>query len=78
MKTAISIPDNVFARADRLAKSMNMSRSELYARAVEEYLEGHRRSRVREKLDAIYSAESSSIDPALMIAQTASLPEEEW
>ncbi len=35
MKTAISIPDDVFTSADRLAKQLRMSRSELYVRAVQ-------------------------------------------
>ena len=78
MKTAISVPDPIFIRADRLAKRLHMSRSELYARAVEEYIGEHRHSRVREKLDEIYSAESSAVDPAILNAQTASLPEEDW
>lgn len=65
-------------RADRLAKRLHMSRSELYTRAVEEYVGEHRHSRVREKLDEIYSAKPAAIDPAILNAQTASLPEEDW
>lgn len=78
MKTAISVPDLIFTRADHLAKRLHMSRSELYARAVEEYIGEHRQARVREKLDEIYSSESAAIDPAILNAQTASLPEEDW
>src|SRR5689334_20092234 len=37
MKTAISIPDRVFTQADRLAKRLGLTRSELYARAVERF-----------------------------------------
>ena len=78
MKTAISVPDPIFAQADRFAKRLHMSRSELYARAVKEYIGEHRHSRVREKLDEIYSKESSSVDPAILNAQAASVPEEDW
>lgn len=78
MKTAISVPDNVFAQADRLAKQLQMSRSELYTRAVKEYIEEHRRSHVREKLDDLYSATPSGVDPAVLNAQAATIPEEEW
>jgi len=38
MKTAISIPDRVFAEAERLAKRLKKSRSQLYSEAVKEYL----------------------------------------
>ena len=39
MKTAISIPDEVFEAADRTAKKLGVSRSELYATAVHEFIE---------------------------------------
>lgn len=78
MKTAISVPDPIFTRADRLAKRLQMSRSEFYARAVEAYIGEHQHSSVREKLDEIYSAESSALEPAILNAQAASLSEEEW
>lgn len=38
MKTAISIPDKVFAKAELLAKRLKKSRSKLYSEAVEEYV----------------------------------------
>ncbi len=65
-------------QADRLAKRLHISRSELYTHAVEEYVGEHRHSRVREKLDEVYSAEASTVDEALLKAQAASLPKEDW
>lgn len=41
MKAAVSIPDEVFAEADRLAKQLNTSRSQLYSRALKEFLARH-------------------------------------
>ncbi|WP_420442386.1 CopG family transcriptional regulator [Candidatus Palauibacter sp.] len=38
MKTAISLPDELLAPADSLAKQMRVSRSELYATAVAEFV----------------------------------------
>lgn len=38
MKTAVSVPDELFARADRLAQQLGISRSELYSRALAEFL----------------------------------------
>ncbi|HCK84836.1 MAG TPA: ChpI protein [Hyphomonadaceae bacterium] len=80
MKTAISIPDPIFQEAERLAKERGLSRSELYARAVAEYLKDQRYAGVREQLDAIYAAEpgASDIDPLLKRMQAASVPKEEW
>jgi len=39
MKTAISLPDDVFVRASRRAKDLGMSRSEFFARAADRYLD---------------------------------------
>lgn len=56
MKTAISIPDAVFEAAETLAKRLGMARSELYSKAIAEYLERHRAAGVRERLDSVYAA----------------------
>jgi predicted transcriptional regulator len=55
MKTAISIPDEIFEQAERLAKTRGWSRSELYANAVSAFVNSERFSGVREKLDAVYA-----------------------
>jgi len=78
MKTAISIPDDIFISADYLAKRLNMSRSELYTHAIRQYVAECRHAGVKEKLDQVYASENSSIDPALSNAQAISIPVEEW
>lgn len=57
MKTAISIPDDVFADADRLAAKLKQSRSQLYSRAVREYVARHTSDEVTSALDAVYAHE---------------------
>jgi metal-responsive CopG/Arc/MetJ family transcriptional regulator len=78
MKTAISIPDAIFTEAERLAKRRGMSRSELYTRAVKEYISSERFLGVRERLDAIYGKypDDSKLDPVLEEIQSRSLTEE--
>jgi metal-responsive CopG/Arc/MetJ family transcriptional regulator len=78
MKTAVSIPDPIFHAAESLAKRLGMSRSELFAHALEAYLEAYTHDRVREALDAIYRQESSRLDATLAHMQWASLPKEDW
>jgi metal-responsive CopG/Arc/MetJ family transcriptional regulator len=39
MKTAISLPDNTFRRVDKAAKRLGVSRSEVFARAAEKWLD---------------------------------------
>ena len=78
MKTAISIPDHVFDEAEKLAQRLGMSRSELYANAVSEYVRGHRGEEVTKRLDEVYQKESSRLDPASRTLQFASLQKDEW
>jgi len=78
MKTAISIPDAIFKAAEKLARRLGFSRSELYTKAVSEYLEKHRNEEVTRRLDEIYNKESSGLDPIVHILQSVSLDEEDW
>ena len=78
MKTAISIPDPVFQRAEEFARCRKMSRSALFTAAVDEYLQHHREEDVTAKLNEVYAEEDSSLDPVIARLQSASLPEERW
>lgn len=78
MKTAISLPDQVFEAAENLANRLGLSRSALYARAVAEFLERHREDGVTAELNKVYSAESSELDPVLQEMQTESNTENGW
>jgi len=77
MKTAISIPDSVFEAAEKLAQRLGFSRSELYTKAVSEYLRKHRNDGVTKKLDEIYTKESSRLDQDIQTIQSASIEEDE-
>lgn len=78
MKTAISIPDDLFAVVEDFAKRRNMSRSALFAEAVSEYVQNRRGEGVTQALNAVYDQEDSSLDPVLEQLQSASLPQENW
>ncbi len=80
MKTAISIPDPIFEAAEQLVSRTGVSRSELYATAVAEYLARHRATGVRERLDAVYDidAEAARLESVMAIVQSESVPEENW
>lgn len=51
MKTAISLPDETFRRVDRAAKRLGLSRSELFARAAENWLDGLEEDGVTEAIN---------------------------
>jgi metal-responsive CopG/Arc/MetJ family transcriptional regulator len=56
MKTAISLPDHLYEDAERTAKAMGIPRSQLFARAVEEFIEQHRNEKITEQLNKVYAA----------------------
>lgn len=78
MKTAISLPDELFKAAESLAGRLGLSRSRLYANALEEYIARHQARRVSERLDVVYGTESSAIDPGIAAAQSKLLKRSEW
>ena len=55
-----------------------MSRSELYTKAVAEYLEKHRQRGITEALNEVYSKAPSKMDPVLAQLQRISIFKEEW
>jgi metal-responsive CopG/Arc/MetJ family transcriptional regulator len=75
MKTAVSVPDELFRQAEAAAKKLRMSRSKLYATALAEYLDRKRSKTITERLNAYYSRHPAKIDPGLMRAQIKSLAE---
>lgn len=51
MKTAISIPNDIFNKAERLARRMKASRSELYSKALADYVARHAPDHVTEAMN---------------------------
>ena len=78
MKTAISIPDDLFEAAERFARKEGMSRSELYVTALRHYLQERRHQDITERLDEVYGAEPSEPDPDIARLQARALPRDEW
>ena len=78
MKTAISLPDDLFESADALARRLGVSRSELYATAVAEFLAKHQDANVTQRLDDVYGHQPSDLERPLRRAQRRSLRSTEW
>jgi metal-responsive CopG/Arc/MetJ family transcriptional regulator len=62
MKTAISIPDDIFISADRTAKKLGIPRSQLFTRAIEDFIQNHSKEKTTEQLNRIYPKKSLSSD----------------
>jgi metal-responsive CopG/Arc/MetJ family transcriptional regulator len=53
MKVAISIPDDIFDEAESLARRLNTSRSELYSRALTEFVGNHAPEPLTERMNHV-------------------------
>jgi predicted transcriptional regulator len=78
MKTAVSMPDDLFRRADAAARRLRVSRSELYAKAIAEFLKRQHGNTITERLNDIYSRHPAKLDSALHRAQLKSLEKDSW
>jgi hypothetical protein len=78
VKTAISIPDNIFLIAERVAHRLGMSRSQLYVNALRGFLEKHHKGNITQRLNGVYRHESSALEPDLKAMQTRAWRQESW
>ena len=78
MKTAISIPDDVFANAEALARELSQSRSQLYSRAVREYVARHSVDSVTAALDSVCAEDPPVADGFASQAARMTLERSEW
>ena len=78
MKTAVSLPDNLFKQAEYAARKLKVSRSQLYANAIKEFLDRRKADAITQKLNEVYSREPSELDPALARGQFEAIGEERW
>ncbi|MEW5814718.1 MAG: hypothetical protein AB1798_04880 [Spirochaetota bacterium] len=53
MKTAISLPERIFKQAERYARKLKKSRSQLYVEAITEYLERHAPDTITEEMNQV-------------------------
>lgn len=78
MKTAVTIPDSIIKRADKLAKKRKISRSKLFIEAIESYLDEYDESEITKRLNEFYEKNPATIDPVLTKMAALSLPKDEW
>lgn len=78
MKTAVSIPDEVFEEAEQLARRMETSRSALYARALAEYIARHGTDQVTDLMNKALRDLGVVDDEFAAAAAQRTLQETEW
>ena len=78
MKTAISLPDDLFESADRLASRLGTTRSGLYSQALSEFVAKHDADNITAKLNAVYEETLGELDPTTAEIQSRSIADERW
>jgi metal-responsive CopG/Arc/MetJ family transcriptional regulator len=78
MKTAVSIPDDIFAKAERLARRSRRSRSQVFSAALQEYIARHAPDEVTEAIDRALDDVGESRDEFVSAAAKRRLKRTEW
>lgn len=78
MKTAVSLPDELFEEAERLARRLGKSRSRLYRDALAEYVTRHDPDDVTRRIDEALVVAGDAIDPFVTTAARRGLGRVDW
>ncbi len=78
MKTAVSIPDDVFEKVERLARRGRRSRSEVFSAALREYVARHAPDEVTEAMDRVCAAVNDPPDTFVSTAARRIMEKTEW
>ncbi|SPF45117.1 conserved hypothetical protein [Candidatus Sulfopaludibacter sp. SbA4] len=78
MKTAVSIPDDVFKGAERLARRTKKSRSLLFSDALKAYVARHAPDDVTEAMDRVCLEVGQPQDPFVSAAARRVLERSDW
>ena len=78
LKVAVSIPDEIFAEAEDLAKRFNTSRSELYSRALGTFIDLHAPERLTQAMNEAVDALDGETESFNAQAARQGLRRVEW
>ncbi|HSY47377.1 MAG TPA: ribbon-helix-helix protein, CopG family [Thermoanaerobaculia bacterium] len=78
MKTAVSIPDDVFEKVERLARREKRPRSEVFSAALREYVARHSPDEVTEAINRVCDQVGDQKDEFVSAAARRILEKTEW
>jgi metal-responsive CopG/Arc/MetJ family transcriptional regulator len=78
MKTAVSIPDDLFRQAEQLARRGKKSRSQVFSEALREYLARHAPDEITEAMDRVVDEVGERDDHFVAVAARRTLARPEW
>lgn len=72
------MPDDLFRLAEATARRLRLSKRELYATAIAEYLKRQQGSAITERLNDVYARHPAKLDSRLDRAQLKSVEKDAW
>jgi len=78
MRTAVSIPDEMFAKAERLARRSKRSRSELFSAALSEYVARHAPDEVTKAINRVCADVGERTDRFVAVSSRRVLERSDW
>lgn len=78
MKAAVSIPDDVFFEGERLARRLRTSRSQLYARALADFVVQHEDDKITATMNRVLDDVGAEVDEFSTRAARRTLRHVEW
>ena len=78
MKTAISVPNDVFELSERLAKKLKVSRSKIFAMGVKKLGEEYDDEDIIARINAVCEEVDTSLDPAVRFYQSRAIKRKKW
>jgi len=78
MKTAVSIPDDIFEKVDRFARRAKRSRSEVFSAALREYIARHASDEVTDAINRAVDDVGDQRDDFVAAAGRRILEKTEW
>ncbi|HXH95306.1 MAG TPA: ribbon-helix-helix protein, CopG family [Thermoanaerobaculia bacterium] len=78
MKTAVSIPDEVFEKVERLARREKRSRSEVFSAALREYVARHNPDEITDAINRVCDQVGDQRDEFVAAAARRVLEKTEW
>ena len=68
VKTAISVPDGIYTRAERVAKKHGMNRSQFYAAAADRYADELESADLTESINVVVDASNAHASTSFTVA----------
>ncbi len=78
MKTAISVPNDVFELSEKLAKKLKVSRGRIFAMGIKKLAEEHNEEDLIATINAVCEKIDTALDPGWKKAQSKILERNEW